>query len=217
MSQRFVKGYKLDTEKIYDILGSEICSYQSLKKSNKDILYDIENTLKADNLSIKDLISELNKNELKSKHANGYSRILEIILCSNRCVLDGYINLIESNFLNTESGDWNELLKSAGLIHLSELWANNNFGFPWKKEKPKNDWPCWTLIEKDSIKKILNEFKNFNKKKIINANSILFDEIDEKIQKEEIIEGLNIFKDWLDCVNQDDNNESLLLQMDGDQ
>jgi hypothetical protein len=217
MSQRFVKGYKLDAEKMDAFLGSKELSYEVLKKANKDYFDDIEETLEEDGMSLKALLSELNQNELNSKHAYGYSRILELILNSGKCVLDEQIDLIVTNFLNTESGDWNEVLKEVGLIHLSELWATNNFAFPWKKSKPKSDWPIWTLIKPEDVDMLLREFKNFNEKKLNKVDDEFFDNNDEENQKEELIAGLNILKDWLVRAKKEDKNEVILLQMDGDQ
>ena len=217
MSQRFVKGYKLDIGKIYAFFGSKDLTYQALKKSNKDYFDDVERTLDEDGLSLEKLLDELSQNELISKHAYGYSRILELILNSGKYAFDEQINLVVTNFLNTDSGDWTEVLKDVGLDRLSELWTTNNFAFPWKNSKTKNDWPIWTLIEMKDADIILDEFKDFDAKKIYKANAEFFDENDENNQKEELIVGLNILKDWFVRVKKEGKNDMILLQMDGDQ
>ncbi len=228
MAERFVRGYAVSIERLFEYVGSDRSTGTLLGVLDQDIIEEVAETLETDTLGLEALLQEILSRRLNADSAYGYLRVAELVLTHLAPPLEPDINIIDTHYLPNDSrGRWNPVLEALGLPKLAARWGSSDFTFPWRR-RPKgwrrsaegddDAWPSVTLVAPSQLTALRAELDTDWEKRL---TSLPGEHLAKKKdpygddRREELRQGLGTLRDWLD-EGLEGRDLSLVLWMDGD-
>ena len=219
MSEKFVKGWKVNPSKLQRLVGSKEETSKVLASTKKQTLSEVEDAVGGSKGKIVtfEALNDILKGTLDEKKYSKYVRMTE--LCLNHCgsELDGEIFLVATNYLPNPDLEWNPVLRYLELSKLSELWNRANLSFPWKdKPNKKSEWPVRTIISSADLPAVSSELESLTEDKVRSIpKEMLLENPDHDLNAsyDELWDGLKCLKTWVKASL----GASLVLIVDGDQ
>ena len=230
MAERFVFGFVVDVDALWDLVGSGLDANELLADVDREFVEMFDDEFDAET-SLRSCVQEVLGGVLDESHAYPYARVVEPLLTVVAEPL-GMIHMACTYYLPNDSfGRWNPVLATLGLSRLTATWASANCAFPWPRgRRLTRGWPCVTELAPPILAELAAELtSDWRVRLTAVADSALADGGDSDLAAEtrtELKDGLEQVAAWVErartrgtsrrrCVAPDGN--SLVLVMDGGQ
>jgi hypothetical protein len=243
MSSRFVRGWKVSTDRLLGLVGTGLLSAPDVlnDRINKPVLRRVfvtlgegdrhEDIVEGRTMTM-DALRSLLEEKPKPHLAYEYAHVLELLLNHVAIPLAPNPSMQVSlplTFPVTQEdiARWNSLFRSSGMPQLARVWSSANFPFPWKSGKARVTRPRWTVIAAGATEAIASELQGIEERLLEQASLEGWpeDNLHEQDIRKELWQALQRLQSWLDQVVKpeqsppiacDTTGNSLLLLMDED-
>jgi hypothetical protein len=227
MAERFVFGFVVSVDRLWELVGSRLDPGDVLDGVSDEFIDMFEDEYKS--LSLHGCAAEVLDDRLDAEHAYPYARLVEPLLTTVAEPV-GMIHMADTYYLPNDSfGRWNPVLHDLGLARLASLWGVGNCGFPWSRDAtPRRDWPCITELPAPQLPALSAELAGDWRPRLAGLPDSVLAEDSSAVapSRTELEAGLDDLSDWIvramdlrtsprRCVARTGN--SLILVTDGGQ
>jgi hypothetical protein len=225
MSERFVRGWKVSVQKLYELIGSrqvtasQVIDSSENAKCRQDVLMSLGQGDEAQGRTIAEkALTAVLDGQLEFDQSYKYARVMELLFNhvglplardyspSQRDPLDQILLQLTYAVPNESHGRWNPLLEECKLPKLAKAWAAPNFAFPWADadgpDKGAWPWPLWTVYSSSALSELEDELKTLTKERMSAIPIAILSDDEESAEacREELWDGLRRLGIWINAA-----------------
>jgi hypothetical protein len=161
MAEQFLKGYAIDIEALYGVVGGNDVEL-ARRALDHELADEVGELVEEAGLELKAIVGEIVAGQLQTEHAYGYRRVLELVAAVVGEPLDSWEAVMPGRGWQELGPAWTRWGQEAlGAIWGGAASGNSALSWPWRSGDHSARWPIAIVVPRDATTKVLEELKRF--------------------------------------------------------